>query len=116
MINEPSLRISACNKPTALLAASSERNELEQTSSAGTEVRCASVIRSGRISCRTTFTPACASCQAASEPANPAPITCTDSEDDLVPVMGATGSAFHASGKCNVTCFGTENGPRSLTI
>jgi hypothetical protein len=34
MISEPSRRISACSRPTALLAASSERNELEQTSSA----------------------------------------------------------------------------------
>ena len=54
MISEPSRRISACSRPTALLAASSERNELEQTSSARPSVRCASVIRCGRISCRTT--------------------------------------------------------------
>ena len=47
MISEPSRRISACSRPTALLAASSERNELEQTSSARPSVRCASVIRSG---------------------------------------------------------------------
>ncbi len=45
MISEPSRRISACSRPTALLAASSERNELEQTSSASPSVRCASVMR-----------------------------------------------------------------------
>jgi len=48
MISDPSRRISACSSPTALLAASSERNELEHTSSARPSVRCASVIRSGR--------------------------------------------------------------------
>ena len=32
--------------------------------------------RSGRISCSTTGTPACASCQAASEPARPPPTMC----------------------------------------
>ena len=58
MISEPSRRISSCSSPTALLAASSERNELEQTSSASPSVRCASVIRCGRISCSTTGTPA----------------------------------------------------------
>ena len=47
MISEPSRRISACSSPTALLAASSERNELEQTSSARPAVWCASVIRCG---------------------------------------------------------------------
>src|ERR1700738_3338770 len=88
MITEPSRRISACSKPTALLAASSERNELEQTSSARPSVRCASVIRPGRISCRTTRTPALATCQAASEPARPAPTICTDSDGDLMPVIG----------------------------
>src|SRR5207237_10029597 len=77
---------------TALLAASSERNELEQTSSASPSVRCASVMRAGRISCSTTGTPDLATCQAASEPARPAPITCTML--DWGPVMGRTGSAF----------------------
>src|SRR4029453_17556424 len=77
MISEPSRRISACSRPTALLAASSERNELEQTSSARPSVRCASVIRCGRISCRTTRTPPLATCQAASEPARPPPTTWT---------------------------------------
>ena len=56
---------------------SSERNELEQTSSAQPSVLCGSVARSGRISCRTTGTPACANCQAASEPARPPPMTWT---------------------------------------
>ena len=74
MISEPSRRISSCSRPTALCSPSSERNELEQTSSAKPSVLCAAVARSGRISCSTTGTPACASCQAASEPARPPPM------------------------------------------
>src|SRR6266705_127440 len=63
MISDPSRLISACSSPTALLAASSERNELEHTSSARPSVRWASVIRWGRISCRTTGIPDLATCQ-----------------------------------------------------
>src|ERR1700716_3031656 len=100
MVSEPSRRISACSSPTALLAASSERNELEHTSSASPSVRCASVIRPGRISCRTTRMPALATCQAASEPARPAPMICTDSEGDLGPVIGEAGSAFPGAVEC----------------
>src|SRR5258708_2209780 len=96
MISESSRRISACNKPTALLAASSERNELEHTSSARPSVRWAWVIRPGRISWRTTRTPALATCQAASEPASPAPTICTDSEEGLVPVMDTEVARFRA--------------------
>src|ERR1700751_509814 len=88
MINDPSRRISACSRPTALLAASSDRNELEQTNSANEELRWVSVILTGRISCRTTRTPALATCQAASEPARPAPMIFTDSDGDLMPVIG----------------------------
>ena len=76
-IREPQRRISSCSSPTALWSGSSERNELEQTSSASVPVLCASVSRTGRISCRITGTPARASCQAASLPARPPPITCT---------------------------------------
>src|SRR6266404_244582 len=94
MISDPSRRISACSKPTALLAASSDRKELEQTSSARESVRCACVIRVGRISCRTTGTPALAACQAASEPARPAPTMCTVSEGDLVPVISRQVAPF----------------------
>ncbi len=54
-------------------SASSERKELEQTSSARPSVLCASVPRTPRISCRTTGTPGWAICQAASEPARPPP-------------------------------------------
>src|SRR5271169_2325055 len=61
--------------PTALLSASSERNEFEQTSSASRSVRWASVPRTGRISCRTTGMPARATCQEASHPARPPPMT-----------------------------------------
>ena len=59
MISDPASRISACSSPTALVSASSERKELEQTSSARPSVLCASVPRTGRISCRITGTPAC---------------------------------------------------------
>src|ERR687897_3177429 len=61
--------------PTALAEGSSERKELEQTSSASPAVLCASVPRTGRISCRTTGTPLRATCQAASDPARPPPTT-----------------------------------------
>ena len=44
------LRISSCSTPTALPCLSSERKELEQTSSAKPSVLWASVIRFGRIS------------------------------------------------------------------
>ncbi len=93
MISEPSRRISACNRPTALLAASSERKELEQTSSARPEVACASVIRTGRISCSTTRQPASAACQAASEPARPPPTMWIRFVEEGV-VMGRRVSAF----------------------
>src|SRR5689334_23920419 len=53
--------------PTALSSASSDRKELEQTSSAQPPVLWASVRRCGRISCSTTFVPALAACQARSE-------------------------------------------------
>ena len=56
--SELSRRISSCSRPTALFSRSSERSELEQTSSARPSVRCASVDRTGRISCSTTGTPA----------------------------------------------------------
>ena len=47
-ISEPHRRISSCSTPTALASASSDRKELEQTSSASVSVRWASVPRSGR--------------------------------------------------------------------
>ena len=50
IISEPAKRISACNTPTAFEVASSERNELEQTSSAKPSVWWASVFLTGRIS------------------------------------------------------------------
>src|SRR5436190_2337171 len=87
MMSEPSRRISACRSPTALLVASSERKEFEHTSSARPSVRCASVILTGRISCIVTGIPDLATCQAASEPARPAPMICTVSENDFVPVI-----------------------------
>src|SRR5258705_351529 len=58
MMIDPSLRISACSRPTALPVQSSARNELEQTSSARRSVWWASVPRTGRISCSTTGMPA----------------------------------------------------------
>ncbi len=72
---EPSARISRWITPTALVEASSERKEFEQTSSASRLVRWAAVAVSGRISCSTTGTPASAACQAASDPASPPPMT-----------------------------------------
>ena len=44
MISEPSARISAWSRPTALFSASSERKLFEQTSSASPSVWCAGVI------------------------------------------------------------------------
>ena len=79
MISEPSRRISSCSRPTALVSRSSERNELEHTSSARPPVLCASVVRTGRISCSTTGTPAAGDLPgrlAAGEPA-------ADDVDDL---------------------------------
>ena len=55
--SEPSRRISSCSRPTALVSRSSERNELEHTSSAKPSVLCAAVLSVGRISCSTTGTP-----------------------------------------------------------
>src|SRR5713101_5286593 len=77
MISEPSRRISACRRPTALCSRSSERNEFEHTSSASAAVLWAAVRRSGRISWSTTGTPRVAICQAASDPASPPPMMCT---------------------------------------
>src|SRR3984885_3686109 len=71
---EPRARISRCRIPTALVEASSDRKEFEQTSSARGGVWCAAVVRVGRISCRTTGTPEFAACHAASEPARPPPM------------------------------------------
>ena len=52
----------------------SDFSELEQTSSAKFAVWCAGVERTGRISYSSTATPRRAHCQAASEPASPAPM------------------------------------------
>ena len=51
-----------------------DRREFEQTSSASPDVLCASVILSGLISYKRTFTPNLAACHAASQPARPPPI------------------------------------------
>lgn len=75
MTSPPAARISQCSSPTALFTSSSERKLFEQTISAQSPVRWAKVATAGRISCRTTGTPARAICQAASEPARPAPTT-----------------------------------------
>src|SRR5262249_2724442 len=57
-----------------------EGNELEKRNAARAEVLWAAVVRSGRISWSTTGTALAASCQAASAPASPPPITCTASD------------------------------------
>src|SRR5262249_1774118 len=75
--SEPSRRISACNSPMALPSASSERNELEQTSSANCPVLWAAVGCCGPISCKTPPAPRRTSRQAASEPAKPPPMIWT---------------------------------------
>src|SRR4029077_5482719 len=71
---ELSARISRCRIPTALVEASSERKEFEQTSSARWRVRCAPLVGTDRISCRITGPPEFAACHAASEPARPPPM------------------------------------------
>src|SRR5262245_50439563 len=113
MIREPARRISSCSSPTALFCASSERKELEQTSSARESVTCASVPRAGRISCSTTGTPAEASCHAASLPARPPPTICTFFLDamrsNLKPAplyMGEPGMAIKFHNPKSVTLAG----------
>jgi len=94
MISEPSRRISACSKPTALLAASSERNEIgaDEFGEAVGAMRLGHP--SGRISCSTTGMPALATCQAASEPGEARADDVHGLDRVLVPVNGHTGSAF----------------------
>ena len=75
-IREPSRRSSSFKRPTAF-SSWSLRRELEQHSSAKYSVSWAGVFFSGFISRRVTSIPRWASCQAASEPARPAPITVT---------------------------------------
>ena len=72
----PKRRSSSLSRPDALVS-SFERSELEQTSSAKSAEWCAGVILSGFISWSSTAMPRSASCQAASQPARPAPITVT---------------------------------------
>ena len=74
-ISDPSVRISWCNRPTALPLASSERNEFEQTSSARSPARYAPPCRApGRISWRNDRNGRLSAiCQAASDPARPPP-------------------------------------------
>src|SRR5579883_648368 len=74
MTSEPSRRISSLRSPTAVSSVAL-RNEFEQTSSPRRSVWCAGVRQAGRISQRSTSSPARASCQAASDPASPPPIT-----------------------------------------
>src|ERR1700722_18006122 len=87
-------RISRCRIPTALVEASSDRKEFEQTSSAKWEVGCAAVVRIGRISCRTTGTPEFAACHAASEPASPPPMMWIGRMGALVTKLYAIVNAF----------------------
>jgi hypothetical protein len=56
----------------------SDFNEFEQTSSAKSPVWWAAVERTGRISKSSTPTPRRAHCQAASDPASPAPMILTE--------------------------------------
>ena len=77
MMRPSQRRISSCRTPTAFPVWSSERKELEQTSSARPSVWWASVPFTPRISCRMTGTPARATCHAASLPAMPPPMIWT---------------------------------------
>src|SRR5580692_6953104 len=91
---EPRARISRCRIPTALVEASSDRKEFEQTSSARWGVWWAAVVWNGRISCRTTGTPEFAACHAASEPASPPPMMWIGRMGALVTKLHATVNAF----------------------
>src|SRR5262249_27202983 len=73
MSNDPARRISSLSNQGAVFSLS-DFNELEQTSSANFPVWCAGVDFSGRISYSSTAMPRRAHCQAASQPARPAPI------------------------------------------
>ncbi len=73
IITESSRRISSLSSPTALKSPSA-RSELLHTSSAKSPLLCAAVRFSGFISNNRTSAPAFAACQAASQPASPAPI------------------------------------------
>ena len=75
-IRESRRRSSSFKRPTAF-SSWSLRRELEQQSSAKYSVSWAGVFFSGFISRRVTWMPRLASCQAASLPARPAPITVT---------------------------------------
>ena len=78
MMREPQRRSSSFSSPTAF-SSWSERRELEHTSSANSGLWWAGVIFSGFISCSSTGMPRWASCQAASQPARPAPMIFTGS-------------------------------------
>ena len=78
MMREPQRRSSSFSSPTAF-SSWSERRELEHTSSPKDGLWWAGVIFWGFISRSVTGIPRRASCQAASLPARPAPITITDS-------------------------------------
>ena len=63
-------------------------------------VWCASVMRSGRISCRMTRTPVLATCQAASEPARPPPMIWTVSVWGVEEIMRAGLARFQLQCTC----------------
>ena len=77
-IREPQRRSSSFKRPTAF-SIWSERRELEHTSSPKSGLWWAGVILWGFISQSSTGMPRWASCQAASQPARPAPMTMTGS-------------------------------------
>ena len=74
IIKESAIRNSSCKTPTALYSLSSERKELEQTSSAKYFVWWASVFTFGLISYKSTFISNLEIWYAASHPAKPPPI------------------------------------------
>ena len=76
IISEPNSRISSFKSPQAF-SMRSAFNEFEQTNSAKFSLLCAGEYFSGFISQSSTSIPRPANCQAASQPASPAPITLT---------------------------------------
>src|SRR5215470_14784945 len=82
MTREPARRSSALRSPAGAFS-SSERREFEQTSSHKSGVPCAGDSATGFMSTSATRAPRSASCQAASQPARPPPITWTSGRNIL---------------------------------
>jgi hypothetical protein len=95
--SEPARRISSFSSHGAVFS-ESDFKEFEQTSSAKSDVWCAGVDRSGRISNNSTSAPRRAHCHAASDPANPAPIMRTSAL--TIRSQPVRGSVFAEAARC----------------